>query len=1120
MGPELWSDFMMRERHFSRRGFRKAYVLALTLLLCGSYLFAAEPPFLLSQESTGGQVAHKFVTLTHIPAEQGRKYLKDLKLCTASKMPSTNALLVTGQPRELAKAAAVLKLVDAKERFVIRAIFPASSAKSLPSNKQIAAAVGGISIGNFSNPPLHGRSSAKAIIDIHNDEVLAIAPASQLEKIISAIEQLQKAGKQNTLQFTQPKADLSVKEHRTLIPAVDKVSEAGRITFQPKSGLKVAPNIIGKSAPGGPDLSSLSKVQKTPPQVDSSDKFRLTGNQSRAGKAKPVPAQTDVAKTYDNNDWATTRSYEPEPIPNGNETLALDLPDKVDIVHLLGLAGQYLNLDFMYDPAQVKGDVTLLLSGKLQGPIQVKDLYPLLESVLKFKGFVMTRHKGNLVTVVRAEDALKIDPELVEPEKGKIEHGDMIITRIFELQHIGTDSAENLLKNMELGVRVTPLAEVKKLIVTGFAFRMPRIESLLNMVDKPGEPRRFRFRQLQYTMAQTLAPKIETLAEHLGTVSITVAAEPTVQVPTVTRRQGESDASYKARVAAAQRSAQLRAQQIAAARTRAPKPAEPTQPTVYLDADERTNRILMIGLQEQLDLVEGLIDTLDVEQQDLRTLGVYKIEHVEAEEVKNKLAELGIITARPETTTSRITTPTRLPTKPTTSAIATSTMTATTQESLLEEPQVVVIESTNSLLINATDEQHFRIASIIAYVDSQMEEEEIPYQLYPLENQSPGHLAEVLQSLIQETTQEEKEDKTIERIVKRKEENIVIVPDPNTFSLIVYASRKNQDWIAGLIEKLDKRRPQVLIDVTLVEISKSDAFNLDLNLIESFSDLTKTSGLTGGLIPVTEPVNLVEALTNRPTGSRPDRFIDLQSSSGSGVGFYGDRHINALLTAMQEKNYGRILAKPKILVNDNMEGMIRTEDTTYVTRTSSIPVASGAAGQQTTLIQTAEEFEPFDAGITLGITPHISEGDLLRLDINLIRSDFGTITGEKPPDTTTSEINTTVTVPDGSTIILGGLLKLNQSKGGKKVPLLGDIPLVGGLFRGVSNNDIQKKLYVFVKAEVIRPEDTTYAMGELVRISDRNRAAFEKHEQEFQKYQDWPGIDPKPIDPLKVLEAE
>jgi general secretion pathway protein D len=261
-------------------------------------------------------------------------------------------------------------------------------------------------------------------------------------------------------------------------------------------------------------------------------------------------------------------------------------------------------------------------------------------------------------------------------------------------------------------------------------------------------------------------------------------------------------------------------------------------------------------------------------------------------------------------------------------------------------------------------------------------------------------------------------------------------------------------------------------------------------------------------------------LVSKLTSSSRNRFVDLQADSGSGIGFYGDRHINALLTAMQQKNYGRVLAKPKILVNDNMEGVISTTDTTYVTKTSSIPVTTGAAGQQTSLIQTATEFEPFDAGITLTIMPHISEGDLLRLDINLIRSDFGIISGEKPPDKTQSEINTKVTVPNGCTIILGGLLKLNQSKGGSKVPILGDIPLVGGLFRGVNNSDIQKKLYIFVKAEVIRPEDTAYAKSDLERISERNRQAFEQHEDQFQKYQDWPGIKPKPIDPLKVLEAE
>jgi type II secretory pathway component GspD/PulD (secretin) len=274
--------------------------------------------------------------------------------------------------------------------------------------------------------------------------------------------------------------------------------------------------------------------------------------------------------------------------------------------------------------------------------------------------------------------------------------------------------------------------------------------------------------------------------------------------------------------------------------------------------------------------------------------------------------------------------------------------------------------------------------------------------------------------------------------------------------------------------------------------------------------------LTSAIIPGAQGTNLVSPLMN----SGRDRFVDLQSNGGNGTGFYGDKHINALLTMMQQKDYGRVLAKPKILVNDNQTGTISTTDKTYVRQTSSIPVQSGAGGQQTNLIETRVEYKDYDAGIKLEITPHISRGDFLRLDITLTRSDFGTITGEKPPDTQQSDVATTVTVPDQSTIILGGLLKLNQSKGGTKIPILGDIPLIGGLFRSASNSDIQRNLYVFVKAEIIKPEEKNVAQGDLQRISQRNRDAFEDYENEFQEYHDWPGIKPKTMTPSKVLEAQ
>jgi type II secretory pathway component GspD/PulD (secretin) len=87
--------------------------------------------------------------------------------------------------------------------------------------------------------------------------------------------------------------------------------------------------------------------------------------------------------------------------------------------------------------------------------------------------------------------------------------------------------------------------------------------------------------------------------------------------------------------------------------------------------------------------------------------------------------------------------------------------------------------------------------------------------------------------------------------------------------------------------------------------------------------------------------------------------------------------------------------------------------------------------------------------------------------------------------------------------------------------LLGDVPLVGGLFRSTSTYDSQRKLYVFVKAEIIRPAETAVAgLPDLERISERNRAAFEKHEAEFQSYENWPGTKPEQVEPFKILDAQ
>jgi len=891
---------------------------------------------------------------------------------------------------------------------------------------------------------------------------------------------------------------------------------------------QIVPPEAGKSPESGSPLAAPAPDAKiTAPEI------KITAPEAKTTAPETKTAASEVkAASPSAQPTSAPALYEPGEFPNGDRVINLTLPEKLPVIQLLDLVGKYLNLSYVYDPAKVTGDVTVKLNGNLQGQMRVKDLYLLLESVLQFKELVMTRHKDNIVKIVPKAEIMNIDPELVSPECRTVDAGDSVVSRVFNLKYIDTVSADNLLQQMGLSERVTSVAESKTLIVTAYAHRMARIEQLLSLVDKPGEPRLFRFKQLRYTMAQSLAEKVKALAEQLESVTVTVG-EAEATTAAAARLPGETDVAWKARMA------RIRAATAAAAAARGPTvpgrpPMAEAKPGVYLDADERTNRILMIGIKAQLDVVNQLVETLDVEQQELRTLELYRIKHVDADEVAKKLQELGVISKLPESATlgqnrnpsqSRITGPTATATPRPTSPTPETPAVEVTESGVVGEPQVVVVESTNSLLVNATLEQHAKIASIIEYVDSEMDVGEIPYKIYPLENSTPDHLAEVLQSLIQETMEEKNKEGKIEKTVISKEEKIKIVPDPNTYSLVVYASKKNQEWIQSLVKQLDKRRPQVLIDVTLVEVTKTDAFNYDLNLIQSIPNLTATSGITGTIIPggATGAGAITSSdIINKLNTTGRDRFIDLQSDSGQGTAFYGDRHINALLTAMQSKNYGRVLAKPKLLVNDNELGNIKTADITYIEKTSAIPVNSGAAGNQTTLVQTSKDFQEYQAGIEMNITPHISEGDLLRLVIELTRSDFReTASVDRPPNKTESSVKTAVTVPDGSTIILGGMIKLNQHKGGSKVPLLGDIPLIGTLFRSVNNANTESKLYVFVKAEIIRPAASlTGGMEDLEKLSEKNRTAFEKHELEFQNYQDWPGVKSKAIRPPKVLDAD
>ncbi|MHC4949956.1 MAG: secretin N-terminal domain-containing protein [Planctomycetota bacterium] len=969
---------------------------------------------------------------------------------------------------------------------------------------------------------------------------------------------------------------------------------------------------------------------------------KLAELEARTAEATtPAPEPIAESKIQKTQTVQTEPQINPRLAEKELETI-IDIPKEVELEALVELVGKQLGLNYMHDPGifGTKGKEEKVLLKLHGGKIKVKDTYKLLQSVLRLKGYVMMRD-GQLVTIVKSTDAAAmkgVDIVIRRPED-PIQPGDIIVSTIFDLEHISAASAKTMLQSMNLGLdpaRGFHQLESNTLIVTDYAKRMSRIENVLKMIDVPGEKREFQYRTLQYMEPSVMVPKLQELAGQLQGVSLQISTPAaSQQTRTMRTRDPKTGKMVDKKVPVP---------------TKTQTAAKKVQPdAVFIDTDDRTNRILMTGKADQIKLVNELIDALDVPQYDLKFVREYIIQNVEAIEVVDVLNELGLVAVSVTTTPTR-TTPTRtartaqqgraaqpqqratspkqgaksqtggsqpsISVRPAANSllvnataeqhkaielviahvdvvqkdqrtirqyeiqyveaqeiIATlgelgiivpqstsrydSSRSGTSRsrqqpgrsaqqqqaaegaapvslptagggsekEITADQPQISVLGTTNSLLVYATPRQHDAIALVIGHTDRERTRITAPYVVYNLENQNSGELATTLNELIQETFEDvQKQSSPTDKIQRGgattassnipslQEERPKVISNEKSNSIIVYGNKRNQEWIGDLVKELDQNRFQVLLDVTLVEISKDDVFNYDLELISAIPDMTSLSGAldyTIGRSNVEDILNNLDAATDR------NRFKEGTSRGGRLEGFYGNDKIMALLDLMQEKGYGRVLNRPRILVNDNEPGMITLEEVTYRKIVSNV-----VQGTDNPVTTENVSYQDYAAGITLEITPHISQEDRLRLEIKLNRSTFlptTTTDTSQPPDTINSDVDSVVTVPDESTVILGGLDRITLVKGGTKVPILGDIPLIGGLFRTISNDNNQRKIYIFVKANILRPGEDNQDLKD---ISDKNIAVFEHYEREMQGYQDWPGIDSDPIEPRRILREE
>lgn len=1201
--------------------------------------------------------------LRYIDADKAKQYLLDLDIGTdINKLGTMNALIITTcNDRDRMKASSLISLIDSKLKYDLIKVKVDLVPEKIEDVSKISEKIDGIVIGTFLDPPV-SNDKPMAIIDVHNSYIIAVVPKGFALPVVAVLEDMfstntatgdkhetvmPDAETPTTLPGLEVEKDVTTEiENTKKTPARDdfivtelmnilanaeqeavaKTTTKKETVAKPTVRETPAPEkekITAETSPVNPTPVIKANIP-TPAKIAATVKAAVTNR--RPASITPPAAAPVKSPTY-TRDASTHTGFSTAQLemPDAELDTVIALPTKVLVIDLLKLVGEQLGLNYMYDPLKIKAtdSVTLYIN---DGKIKVRELYSLMESVLKFKGFVMTK-RGNFVTIVPTAEMANIDPAIILPGS-KLKTGDVVVTQIFQLEHIDTTTAQTMLKSMSLGISIQTIPEMKTLIITGYAFRMPRIRDVLSLVDQPGKRREFQFRSLQYMIAANLLPKIQLLAKELGTVSIYIGASASVSPPASTRR-----------LTTAQKAAAARSRVAAAAKTTTIG-AGSAKTGVYLGIDERTNRIMIIGLLKDVEIVNGLIDSLDVPQAGLKYVHQYKIIHVEATHVIDILSELGVtvggarrsnvpvptkpgarpapapvsrgtsnpnapqisvltesnsllINATPEqhekivmvinyvdvpkqdarvireyeienvgtsdilstlaeleiissvagaSSSSRRTSSTGRPTTP--RAASSLGQASTTADPISGEPMISVLGSANSLLIKATPAQHAEIVLIIAHVDRELTEIGLPYVIYALTSQTAvdlkGILDEILNVKLSTTTSKSSSARKPgtpaipSKITSTsapgegvsEKDRIEIVADEATNSLIIYASKANQMWVGSLIAELDQYRPQVLLDVTLVEITQDNEFNFDLDLVSKY----------GGLDPggIMESGGLVSALLDPfPANKILEGSMTSGAEKSFGKAFYSDRHIQALFKLMDKKKYGRVLARPSLLVKDNEQGTIKTEMIRYIAQEkSSTTYAGGTGGNQNTTSDVT--FKAYPSGITLEITPHISSDKLLQLEITLDRKDLIPGTGDnitigtginqrsvpKPFDETSSNVKTWAILPDGATIILGGIETISQNKTVNKIPILGDIPFVGFLFRGVNEKDVQTKLYVFVKAHIISPGDELTGKSDIELISQKKRNAFEEDEKKFQSLQAMPGIKPNPMKPERVLEDD
>lgn len=397
-------------------------------------------------------------------------------------------------------------------------------------------------------------------------------------------------------------------------------------------------------------------------------------------------------------------------------------------------------------------------------------------------------------------------------------------------------------------------------------------------------------------------------------------------------------------------------------------------------------------------------------------------------------------------------------------------------------PKIVADDRTNSVIISGEGQARDRITKLINRLDSELATVGNT-RVYYLKYSKAEDLVTVLQSVsdsMQASVSSSKSgsSKTTSASRRGSNRNVSIDSHADTNSIVITAEPDMLRSLESVIRQLDVRRAQVLVEAIIVEVFESEGaqlgvqwFHEDGGFTQFNNGIVPISGVAAGAIAAEgeegNTVTTIDGNGNPITTKNPDTDGDfsilaqlLGNVNGMMFGVVEDGW-GAIVQAVSTDVNSNILATPSITTLDNEEA--------YFIVGQEVPIITGSAtgSNNANPFQTVERKE---VGIKLKVTPQVNEGSGVQLTIE---QEVSSVSGTTGVDIAINkrEIKTTVMADHGDTIILGGLIDEDVQESQQKVPILGDIPFIGALFRSTGNTTRKRNLMVFIKPTIIREGD-------------------------------------------------